>query len=63
MPIFLDAIDRLGICNIIDKPLHNWSSLFSSSMKDVFYYELGHRASQQAMRAMRKKNRKKSKKQ
>ena len=60
MPIFLDAIDRLGICNIIDKPLHNWSSLFSSSMKDVFYYELGHSASQ---RATGKKIEKKSKKQ
>ena len=35
MPIFLDAIERLSICNI-DKPLHKWSSIFSSSMKDVF---------------------------
>ena len=36
MPIFLDAIERLCICNIIDKPLHKWSFLFSSLLKDVF---------------------------
>ena len=36
MPIFLDAIERLCICNIIDKPLHKWSYLFSSLLKDVF---------------------------
>ena len=36
MPVRLDAIERVSICNIIDKPLHKWSSLFSSSMKDVF---------------------------
>ena len=36
MPIVLDAIERLGMCNIIDKPLHKRSSLFSRSMKDVF---------------------------
>ena len=36
VPIFLDLIERLSICNIIDKPLRKWSSLFSSSMKDVF---------------------------
>ena len=33
--LFLDAIERLGICNIIDKLLHKWRCLSSSSMKDV----------------------------
>ena len=36
MPIFLDAIERLSVYDIIDKPLHRWSFLFASSMKDVF---------------------------
>ena len=36
MPILLDAIERVSICNVTDKPLHKWSSLLSSSMKDVF---------------------------
>ena len=36
MTMFLDLSERLSICNIIDKPLRKWSSLFSSSMKDVF---------------------------
>ena len=33
---FLDAIERLSICNIIDKPLDKWRSLSSSSTKGVF---------------------------
>ena len=33
---FLDAIERLSICDIIDKPLRRWSELFSSLMNDVF---------------------------
>ena len=34
---FLDVIERLSICNIIiDKPLHKWRSLSSSSMKGGF---------------------------
>ena len=28
MTIFSDAIERLRICSIFDKPLHKWSSLF-----------------------------------
>ena len=36
MTMFLDLSERLSICNIIDKPLRKWRSLFSSSMKDVF---------------------------
>ena len=36
MPILLDAIERESICNVTDKSLHKWSSLLSSSMKDVF---------------------------
>ena len=36
MPVFLDLIERLSICNIIDKPLRKLSSSFSSSMKVVF---------------------------
>ena len=37
---FLDAIGRLSICNIIDKQLHKWRSLSSSSMRDVFIINL-----------------------
>ena len=33
---FFHLIERLSICNIIDKPLRKLSSIFYSSMKDDF---------------------------